>query len=153
MMNARKTALEVLLLCEDIVRPAADLTLLVGLDYTDVEYAKEEPSTFGTDQPDMVDWILKTMSEAEVSSSDHPGDVVTTGMNGVLARADLVQAPMKNAVYMNGAREVKPAKGYANLPIESPTAMIHEELRPAGRLPAVDRWACRLDQGLEYQEA
>ena len=94
------------------------------------------------------------MSEAEVSSSDHPEDGVTTVVNGMLARAELDQSRTNNAVYVHEATEVKPARRCANLLVESPNAMIHpEEPRSVNKILAVNRQACRPVQEQEYQEA
>lgn len=51
----------------------------------------------GTDLADKVDWILMTMSEAEVSNSGHPEDAATTVVNEVLVRAEQDQGPRSNA--------------------------------------------------------
>ncbi len=92
------------------------------------------------------------MSEAEVSSSGHPEDGVTTLVNAVVVRAELDQAPTNNAVYVLEATEVKSARGCACLLTESLTAMTPPvELWSAGRVPAANRQG-RLDQGQEYQE-
>ena len=101
-----------------------------------------------------VDQIPKTMTEAEVSSSGHPEDVVMTVVNGVLAKAELDQDLMNSAVYVHEVTEAKPARGCANSLIESPGVMIYpEEPWLVDRIPAANRQPCRLDQGQEYQEA
>ena len=51
-----------------IVRPSADLTILVGLDYTDGVFAAEEANMLGTDLSGRSDQIQKTRNGAEVSS-------------------------------------------------------------------------------------
>lgn len=94
------------------------------------------------------------MTEAEVSSSGHPEDVAMTVVNGVLAKVELDQDLTNSAVYVHEATEAKPARGCANLLIESPNAMIPpEEPWSVGKIPAANRQPCRLDQGQEYQEA
>ena len=108
---------------------------------------------FGNALAGRVGWIQKMMNEAEVSSSDHPEDVVMIVVNGVLARAELHQGLPNNVFYAHEATEVKSVQDYANLPIESPNAGIHPaQLWLAGRIPTVNRQACRLGQGQGYQE-
>ena len=94
------------------------------------------------------------MNEVGGSNSGHLEDVATTVVSGVLARAERDQDLTDNAVYVDGVREAKLARGCANLRVESPNAMIHpEELWSVDRILAVNTQACRLDQGQEYQEA
>ena len=94
------------------------------------------------------------MSEVGGSSSGHLEDVETIVVSGVLARAERDQGLMNNAVYVDGVREVKLARGCANLRVENPNAMIHPEvLWSVDRILAVNRQACLLDQEQEYQEA
>lgn len=81
----------------------------------------------GTDRADRVDWIWKTMSEAEVANWGHPEDAGTTVVNEVLAKAEQNQGLRSSAVYVHEATEVKPVRGFANLLIESPNVMIHPE--------------------------
>ena len=107
----------------------------------------------GTDLADRVDWIRKTMSAAEVSSSGHPEDVATIVVNGVLARAEQDQRLTSNAVYVHEAMGVKPVRGCANLLIESLSAMIQPvELWLERNIPAVNRQARRMDQEQGCQE-
>lgn len=107
----------------------------------------------GTDLVNRVDWIQKTMSEAEVSSSGHPEDVAKTVVNEVLARAEQIQGLRSNAADVHEATGVKPVRGCANLLIESSNAVIHPvELWLAGSIQAVNRQAYRLDQGQGNQE-
>ena len=93
------------------------------------------------------------MSEVEGSNSGHLEDVATTVVSGVLAKAERDQGLTNNAVYVDGVREVKLARGCANLPVESPNGMIHpEELWSVDRILAANTQARRLDQEREYQE-
>ena len=52
----------------EIVRPSADLTILVGLGCTDGVFAVEEANMLGTDLSGMSDQIRRTRNGAEVSS-------------------------------------------------------------------------------------
>ena len=124
MKRGRKSAAEALLYCEGIERQAAGLTLLVGLGCTDVLSAEEEASMLGIDLASRDDQIRKTLSEAEVSSSDHPEDVAMTAVSGVLATAEKNQGLESNAVYVHVATGVKSGRDCANLLIESPNGMI-----------------------------
>ena len=154
MKKARKIALEALLSRESIVHRVADLRLPVGFGYTDAAPAAKEANMFGNDLADRVDGTWKTMNEAEVSSSDHPEDVLMTVVNGVLARAELHQGLPNSAFYAHETTVVKTAPDHANLPIESLNGSIHPaELWLAGRIPTGNRQAYRLGQGQGYQEA
>ena len=125
-----------------------DLTLLVDLGCTDTVSAEEGANMLGTDLADKVDWIRKTMSEAEVSNSGHPEDAATTVVNEVLVRNEQDQDLRSNAAYVHEATEAKSVRGCANSLIESPNVAIHlEELWLAGSIPAVNRQARRLGQG------
>ena len=108
---------------------------------------EEGASKIDTGQLDRADWTRKTMSEVEGSSSGHLEDVATTVVSEVLARGERDQGLTNNAAYVDGLREVKLARGCANLPVGSPNAMIHpEEVWLADRILAVNTQACRLDQ-------
>ena len=107
------------------MRLAAGSTLPVGLGCIDAISAEEEVSMLGIDLADRVDQIRKTLSEAEVSSSDHPEDVAMTVGSAVLATAEQKQDLESNAVYVHVASGVKSVRGCANLLIESPNEMIH----------------------------